>query len=118
MNRQHEVQHVSETRIPEGMPRDLPKTSEKTHFRARTKSRFGAETPFQGKTVIDLQLTAIIPPNKFSSVQLLAQARSNLASNAAQTDAPRNTSRSLPYRVSPDRLKLAEPVRRRRLSTQ
>jgi hypothetical protein len=46
--------------------------------------------------------------------QLFAQARSNLASKPAQTDAPRNATRSLSWRVSPDLLKLAEPVRKSR----
>jgi hypothetical protein len=46
--------------------------------------------------------------------QLLDQARSNLASKPPQTDAPRNATRSLSWRVSPERLKLAEPVRKSR----
>jgi hypothetical protein len=46
--------------------------------------------------------------------QLLVQARSNLASNPEQTDAPLNATRSLFSRVSPDGLRLAEPVLRRR----
>jgi hypothetical protein len=48
------------------------------------------------------------------SSQLLLQARSNLASNPEQTDAPLNATRSLSSRVSPDGLRLAEPVLRRR----
>jgi hypothetical protein len=50
-----------------------------------------------------------------SRSQLLPQARSNSASNPAHTDAPRSATRSLSCRVSPDREKLAEPVRRRRM---
>ena len=49
-----------------------------------------------------------------SRSQLLPQARSNSASNPAHTDAPRSATRSLSCRVSPDREKLAEPVRKRR----
>jgi hypothetical protein len=45
-----------------------------------------------------------------AGLQLLAQARSNLLSNPAQTASPRNATRSLSCRVSPDRLKLAEPI--------
>ena len=48
------------------------------------------------------------------TIPQLPQARSNLASNPVHTDSPRNATRSLSWRVSPDRLKLAEPVRKRR----
>ena len=62
------------------------------------------------------QQSIVVAYRRFS--QLLAQARSNLASNPAQTEAPLSATRSLSWRVSPDRLKLAEPVRNRRWSTQ
>ena len=47
-------------------------------------------------------------------VSASTHARSDLASNPAQTDAPRSATRSLSWRVSPARLKLVEPVRKRR----
>jgi hypothetical protein len=53
-------------------------------------------------------------PRQFAAALQLPQARSNFASNPAQTDEPLSATRSLSWRVSPDREKLAEPVRKRR----
>jgi hypothetical protein len=50
-----------------------------------------------------------VPRRPSGSSQLLVQARSNLASNPEQTDAPLNATRSLSSRVSPDGLRLAHP---------
>lgn len=99
-------------RFPEGMPRDLPKTSEMTHFERERKSRFGAETSFpEGQVAIVLQLTAI---GQIFVRSAPGPSPVELGIKQAQTDAPLSATRSLSWRISPDRLKFAEPVRKRR----
>jgi hypothetical protein len=53
-----------------------------------------------------------------SQIGAARHARSNFASKPAQTEGARSATRSLSWRVSPERLKLAEPVRKSRLSMQ